>query len=86
MNKLLILISALLLVGCSSYRPIADLKASKNANHFQEDRLVAREKAAEMLKNRILNHPDGIFYLIDKNTTTVIPMELEKLEKEKKNR
>ena len=38
MNKLLILISALLLVGCSSYRPIADLKASKNANHFQEDR------------------------------------------------
>jgi hypothetical protein len=38
MNKLLILISALLLVGCSSYRPVADLKASKNANHFQEDR------------------------------------------------
>ncbi len=38
-----------------------------------------------MLKNRILNHPDGIFYLIDKNTTTVIPMELEKLEKEREN-
>ena len=36
--------------------------------------------------HRILNHPDGIFYLIDINTTTVIPMELEKLEKEKKNR
>ena len=52
----------------------------------KEDKLVAREKAAEMLKNRILNHPDGIFYLIDKNTTTVIPMEFEKLEKEKKNR
>ena len=46
----------------------------------KEDKLVAREKAAEMLKNRILNHPDGIFYLIDKNNTTVTPMELEKRE------
>ena len=62
---------------------IIDVLSNKDS---KEDRLVAREKAAEMLKNRILNHPDGIFYLIDKNTTTVIPMELEKLEKEKKNR
>ena len=50
----------------------------------KEDKLVAREKAAEMLKNRILN--DGVFSLIDKSNTNVIPMELEKLEKEKKNR
>ena len=29
---------AFLLVSCASYQPIADLKASKNANDFQEDR------------------------------------------------
>ena len=38
MNKLLIILLAFLLVGCASYQPIADLKASKNANDFQEDR------------------------------------------------
>ena len=56
---------------------IIDVLSNKDS---KEDRLVAREKASEMLKNRILNQPDGIFYLIDKNTTTVIPMELEKKE------
>ena len=56
---------------------IIDVLSNKDS---KEDRLVAREKAAEMLKNRILNHPDGIFYLIDKNNTTVNPMELEKRE------
>jgi len=60
---------------------IVDVLSNKDSN---EDKLVAREKAAEMLKNRILNHLDGIFYLIDKNNTNVIPMELEKLEKESK--
>ena len=48
MNKLFILISALLLVGCSAYRPVADLKASENANSFQEDthhcRLLIKEE------------------------------------------
>lgn len=38
MNKLLIILLAFLLVGCASYRPVADLKASKNANDYQEDR------------------------------------------------
>ena len=56
---------------------IIDVLSNKDS---KEDKLVAREKTAEMLKNRILNHPDGIFYLIDKNNTTVTPMELEKRE------
>ena len=39
MKKLsLILLVSIMLVGCSSYKPVADLKASKNANSFQEDR------------------------------------------------
>jgi len=58
---------------------IVDVLSNKDS---KEDKLVAREKAAEMLKNRILN--DGVFSLIDKSNTTVIPMELEKLEKESK--
>ena len=49
---------------------------------FKEDKSDALEKASEMLKNRILN--DGVFSLIDKSNTNVIPMELEKLEKESK--
>ena len=61
---------------------IVDVLSNKDS---KEDKLVAREKAAEMLQNRILNHHDGVFYLIDKNTTTVIPMELEKLEKKEEN-
>ena len=58
---------------------IVDVLSNKDS---QDDKLVAREKAAEMLKNRILN--DGVFSLIDKSNTNVIPMELEKLEKESK--
>tara|TARA_Y100000401_G_C8215371_1_gene170566 strand:+ start:328 stop:576 length:249 start_codon:yes stop_codon:yes gene_type:complete len=39
MKKLsLILLASMMLVGCASYNPVADLKASKNANSFQEDR------------------------------------------------
>ena len=38
MNKIILLFSTLLLVSCASYDPIADLKASKDANSFQEDR------------------------------------------------
>ena len=38
MNKLLIILLSFLLVSCASYRPVADLKASKNANDYQEDR------------------------------------------------
>ena len=42
MNKLLIVLLSFLLVSCASYQPIADLKASKNANYFQEDRQHCR--------------------------------------------
>ena len=45
----------------------------------QEDRKDARDKAAEMLKNRILN--DGVFSLIDKSDVLICPMELEKVKK-----
>ena len=45
---------------------------------FKEDKSDALEKASEMLKNRILN--DGVFSLIDRSNTNVIPMELEKVE------
>ena len=38
MNKLLIILLVFLLVGCASYQPIADLKASKNASNYQEDK------------------------------------------------
>ena len=38
MKKLSIILLAFLLAGCASYKPIADLKASKNANDYQEDR------------------------------------------------
>ena len=38
MNKLIIILVALLLMGCA-YSPVADLKASKtNADNYQEDR------------------------------------------------
>ena len=59
---------------------IVDIISNKD---FKEDKSEAREEAAKMLTNRILNNYDGIFYLIDKNNTNVIPMELEKLEKDK---
>ena len=42
MNKIVIILLAFLLVGCASYQPIADLKASKNANDYQEDRQHCR--------------------------------------------
>ena len=42
MNKLLIILLSFLLVSCAAYQPIADLKASKNANYFQEDRQHCR--------------------------------------------
>ena len=38
MNKLISILALSLLVGCASYQPIPDLKASKNANTFQEDK------------------------------------------------
>ena len=49
----------------------------------EQDRKDARQKASELLANRILN--DGVFSLIDKSNTNTIPMELEKLEKERAN-
>ena len=41
----------------------------------EQDRKDARQKASELLANRILN--DGVFSLIDKSNTNTIPMELE---------
>tara|TARA_Y100000593_G_scaffold83976_1_gene158766 strand:+ start:129 stop:371 length:243 start_codon:yes stop_codon:yes gene_type:complete len=38
MNKLISILALSLLVGCASYQPIPDLKASSNANSFQEDK------------------------------------------------
>ena len=49
----------------------------------EQDRKDARQKASELLANRILN--DVVFSLIDKSNTNTIPMELEKLEKEREN-
>ena len=49
----------------------------------EQDRKDARQNASELLANRILN--DGVFSLIDKSNTNTIPMELEKLEKERAN-
>ena len=59
---------------------IVDVLSNKNS---EQDRIDARQKASELLANRILNN--GIFTLIDKSDTNTIPMELEKLEKESKN-
>ena len=42
MKKLSLILLTFLLVGCASYQPIADLKASKDANSFQEDRQHCR--------------------------------------------
>jgi len=38
MKKIILLLSTLLLVGCAGYKPVADLRASKDASSFQEDR------------------------------------------------
>ena len=38
MKKLISILAFSFLVGCAAYQPIPDLKASKNANSFQEDR------------------------------------------------
>ena len=46
----------------------------------KEDRNNARDKAAEMLKSRILN--DGVFSLIDQSHSQTIPMEMEKIKHE----
>ena len=45
----------------------------------EQDRSDAREKAAELLTNRILN--SGILTLIDTSNTNTIPMQLEKVKK-----
>ena len=42
MNKLLIILLSFLLVSCASYKPVADLKVSKNANAYQVDRQHCR--------------------------------------------
>ena len=42
MNKLISILALSLLVGCAAYKPIPDLKASKDANSFQEDRQHCR--------------------------------------------
>ncbi len=57
---------------------IVDVLSNKDS---EQDRKDARQKASELLANRILN--DGVFCLIDKSNTNTIPMELEKLEKER---
>ena len=53
---------------------ISDVESNADT---KEDRNDARDKAAEMLKNRILN--DGVFSLIDKSDVLICPMELEKV-------
>ena len=55
---------------------ISDVESNADT---QEDRQNARGKAAEMLKNRILN--DGVFSLIDKSDVHICPMELERVKK-----
>lgn len=42
MNKIIFLFATLLLVGCAGYQPVADLRASKDANSYQEDRQHCR--------------------------------------------
>ena len=46
----------------------------------EQDRSDAREKAAELLANRILN--SGILTLIDTSNINTIPMQLEKVKKD----
>ena len=53
---------------------ISDVESNADT---KEDKNDARDKAAEMLKNRILN--DGVFSLIDKSDVHICPMELEKV-------
>ena len=55
------------------------LKDFRRRRKFEKKVKDAREKAAEMLKNRILN--DGVFSLIDKSDVHICPMELEKVKK-----
>ena len=42
MNKIILLFSTLFLFSCASYQPVADLRASKDANSIQEDRQHCR--------------------------------------------
>ena len=55
---------------------ISDVESNADT---QEDGKNARDKASEMLKNRILN--DGVFSLIDKSDVHICPMELERVKK-----
>jgi len=56
---------------------IVDVNSNKDTS---DDRHEAKVKAAEMLKNRILN--DGVFSIIDKSHVELCPMELEKIKNE----
>ena len=56
---------------------IVDIDSNKDT---PDDRHEAKVKAAEMLKNRILN--DGVFTIIDKSHVELCPMELEKIKNE----
>ena len=48
MNKIVFILLTFLLTSCASYQPVTDLKASKNANDYQEDkhhcRLLIKEE------------------------------------------
>jgi len=65
------------LVPIKGWSEIVDVKSNKNTS---DDRHEAKEKAAEMLKHRILN--DGIFTIIDKSHVEICPMEWEKIKHE----
>ena len=58
---------------------IVDVNSNKDT---PDDRREAKTKAAEMLKNRILN--DGIFSIINKSDIELCPMEWEKIKIEDK--
>ena len=60
-------------------RPLGAKFDGKSSVSNDTYRKNARDKASEMLKNRILN--DGVFSLIDKSDVHICPMELEKVKK-----
>ena len=53
---------------------IVDVESDLNDSNAKTE---AKQKAAEMLKHRLLN--DGVFTVIDKSHVEICPMELEKL-------
>ena len=59
---------------------IVDVESDLNDSDAKYE---AKQKAAEMLKHRLLN--DGIFTFIDKADIEPCPMEWEKLKQEKQN-